>query len=138
MDPEELNRALADAWNRTDREAFLSLVHPQAEAYLPRSLLEGGPPYRGLEGAAQLWADAFDVWERVELQSRGVKPVGGVRIFAWHVHCIPRGKGPPVDYDGYWVTELRDGKLAYWRPYLDQDEALDAAQARAVGGLRPD
>jgi hypothetical protein len=42
-----------------------------------------------------------------------------------------------VDYDGYWVTELRDGKIAYWRPYLDRMEALGAAKDRA-GVPRPD
>jgi ketosteroid isomerase-like protein len=136
VDPEELSRAAADAWNRTDRDAFLALVHPEAETYLPRSLLEGGPPYRGLEGAEQLWSDAFEAWERFEIESHEVTTIGGVLIFALRTHCIPRMEGPPVDYDGYWVTELRDGKIAYWRPYLDRTEALEAAQTRAARRLR--
>jgi ketosteroid isomerase-like protein len=136
VDPEELHRAVADAWNRTDRDAFLALIHAEAETYLPRSLLEGGPPYRGLEGAAQLWSDAFEVWERFELEPREVGDVSGVLVLPLRVHCVPRREGPPVDYDGFWVTELRNGKIAYWRPYLDRTEALNAAQARAAGGLR--
>jgi ketosteroid isomerase-like protein len=120
-----------DAWNRSDQAAFLALLHSDAETFLPRSVLEGGPPYRGLEGAAQLWSDAFEVWERFEIESREVSAVGGVLIFAARVHCVPRREGPPVDYDGYWVTELRDGKIAYWRPYLDRMEALGAAKDRA-------
>jgi ketosteroid isomerase-like protein len=138
VDPQELNQAWADVWSRTDREAFLALIDSDAEMYLPRSLLEGGAPYRGLEGAAQLWADAFEMWERLEIEPREVRPVGGVLIFAYRAHCIPRGEGPPVDYDGYQVTELRDGKIAYLRPFLDRAEALDAAQARAADALRPD
>jgi ketosteroid isomerase-like protein len=132
VEPEDVSTAVAEAWNRADHDAFLALMHADAEAYLPRSVLEGGPPYRGLAGAAQLWADAFEVWQRFELESREVKDVGGVLILAWRVHCIPRGEGPPVDYDGYWVTELREGKISYWRPYLDRAEAFDAAETRAA------
>jgi ketosteroid isomerase-like protein len=135
---EELLRALADAWAQAGREAFLAVMHPDAEMWLPRSALEGGAPYRGLEGAAKAWADGFDIWERFEIERRELRTVGDVLIDLVHVRCFPRGEGPPVEYDGYYVTEIRDGKVAYWRPYLDRAEALDAAEARAVRGVRPD
>jgi ketosteroid isomerase-like protein len=131
-------RALADPWNRADRDAFLGMMHPDAECWLPRSVLEGGAPYRGLEGAAQAWADGFEIWERFDATPRGFGWIGDVCIAEYRVRCFPRREGPPVEYDGHYVTEFRDGKVAYWRPYLDGAEALAVAEARAAGGVRPD
>jgi ketosteroid isomerase-like protein len=133
---EELVKALVDAWARADRDAFLALMHPDAESWLPRSALEGGAPYRGLQGAAQAWADGFDIWERFEGELREFRYVGDVLVAEFRVRCIPRGEGPPVEYDGHYVTELRDGKVAYWRPYLDRADAAADAEARAATRLR--
>ncbi len=112
-------------------------MHPNAECWLPRSALDGGAPYRGLEGAAQAWADGFDVWERFEVERRELLHVGEVLIDVVRVRCVPHGEGPPVVYDGHYVTELRDGMVTYWRPHLDRAEALDAAEARAARTVRP-
>src|ERR671918_218507 len=77
VEAEDLMKAFADAWNDADRDAFLALMHSEVEMYLPRSVLEGGAPYRGLEGAAQAFADGFDMWERFEIELREVSYVGG-------------------------------------------------------------
>lgn len=123
----EVASAFGDAFARGDRDDFLALMHPEVEIYLPRSALEGGPPYRGLEGAARAWADAFDLWKRFEAELREVSAVGDVFIFAYRVRCFPHREGPPVEYDGHYVTQLRDRKIAYTRPYLDRAAALEAA-----------
>jgi ketosteroid isomerase-like protein len=138
VEAEELMKAFADAWNHADRAAFVALMHPEVEMYLPRSVLEGGSPYRGLEGAAQAFADGFDIWERFEVELRQLSYVGGLLVVAFRSRQVPHGQGPPVQYDAYSVTELRDGKIAYWRPYLDQAEALQAAEARLGERLQPD
>ena len=135
--PEEVMRALADAWSGADRDAFLALMHPDAEMWLPRSALEGGAPYRGLDGAAQAWEDGFEIWQRFEAEPRGLSYVGDAWIAEYRVRCFPRGDGPRVEYAGHYVTDFRDGKVVYWRPYLDRAEALDAANARAARGVRP-
>jgi ketosteroid isomerase-like protein len=137
VEAEELMKAFADAWTRADRDAFLALMHAEAEMYLPRSVLEGGPPYRGLEGAAQAFADGFDIWERFEVELREVSYVGDLLVAAYRSRQVPRGHGPAAEYDAYSVTELRDGKIVYWRPYLDRAEALQAAEARLGGRLQP-
>lgn len=134
---EKLGMAYLGAFVRRDREAFLALVHPEAEMYLPRSALEGGPPYRGLAGAVQLWADAFDLWERFEGETRAVEAVGDVFVFTYRVTCFPYREGPPVQYEGHYVTEVPDGKIVYSRPYLDWAEAQRDAEARAASRDRP-
>lgn len=133
---QEIGRAYGDAFVGRDRDAFLALIHPEAELYLPRSVLEGGPPYRGLEGAAQAWDDAFDLWDRFEAEDRGFNAIGDVFIVHFRVRCFPHREGPPVDYDGHYVMELRDGLISYSRPYVDRDEALRDAESRSVRGLR--
>jgi hypothetical protein len=80
-----------------------------------------------MAGSASRW-----MWRRE------LRYVGDVLIDMVRVRCIPRGEGPPVEYDGDYVTELRDGKVAYWCPYLDPAEAVTAAEARAAWGVRPD
>jgi ketosteroid isomerase-like protein len=129
---EDLARAWADAFARADRDACLGLMHPYVEMYLPRSALEGGEPYRGLTGASQAWADAFDIWERFEFEPLGFDTAGDVLVFTYRARCFPRREGPPVDYVAHTVIELRDGKIFYWRPHLDSSKARDDAEARAA------
>jgi ketosteroid isomerase-like protein len=107
-------------------------MHPQVEMYLPRSVLEGGAPYRGLPGAERAWADAFDLWERFESEERGVDVFGDVFIAHLRVRCFPHREGPPVEYDGHYVMEPRDGKIVYSRPYLDREEARRDAESRSA------
>jgi ketosteroid isomerase-like protein len=129
---EEMGRAFSDAFVHADRDAFLGLIHPQIEMYLPRSVLEGGAPYRGLSGAERAWADAFDLWEKFETEVRGVDVFGDVFIAHYRVRCFPHREGPPVEYEGHYVTELLDGKIVYSRPYLERDEAQRDAESRSA------
>lgn len=137
VDPraEEVGRAFGDAFADSDRAGFLALMHPKVEMYLPRSVLEGGPPYRGLDGAEHAWSDAFDLWKRFEVETRSFEVIGDTFILVNRARCFPHREGPPVEYDGHWVIELRDGKIRYARPYLDGAEARRDAEARASGGI---
>lgn len=94
-------KAFADAWNRADRDAFLALMHSEVEMYLPRSVLEGGAPYRGLEGAARAFADGFDMWERFEIELREVSYVDDLLVAGYRSRQVSRGQGPPVQYDAF-------------------------------------
>jgi ketosteroid isomerase-like protein len=129
---EDLASAWADAFAGADRDAFLGLMHPDVEMYLPRSALEGRDPYRGSTGAAQAWADAFDLWQRFEVEPLGFDAAGDVLILAYRARCFPRREGPPVDYVAHNVIEPRDGKIVYSRAHLDPSEARDDAEARAA------
>jgi ketosteroid isomerase-like protein len=55
-------------------------------------------------------------------------------VFIAHlrVRCFPHREGPPVEYDGHYVMELRDGKIVYSRPYLDREEAQRDAESRSA------
>jgi hypothetical protein len=129
--PEDRVTAWFDAFADADRDAYLSLIHPGAQMWLPRAALEGGEPYRGIDGAGRAWDDAFDVWERFEYEPRELDAIGGVLIVGVLVRCFPRREGPTVEYLGYNVTELRDAKIVYWRPYLERAEAQADAEARS-------
>ena len=40
---------------------------------------------------------------------------------------VGKGDAPAVEYESSYLAKLRDGKIAYWRPYQSHDEALEAA-----------
>jgi ketosteroid isomerase-like protein len=88
--------------------------------------------------AGQAWADAFDLWERFESEERGFDVMGDIFVAHLRVRCFPHREGPPVEYDGHYVMELRDGKISYSRPYVDRAEARRDAEARSAQRLRSD
>ncbi len=128
--------AVADAWVAIwvngDRDGFVELFHPDAELYLPRSVIEG-TAYRGHDGVARAFDDAFDMWERVEIVGSWseVCSRGELSLSKSRPRMHPRGGGPVVEYDAYWLLELRAGKIAYAHPYQDEREALAAFEQRA-------
>ena len=128
---DEVSAGWTAAWVNADREAFLELFHPGIELYLPRSALEG-TVYRGLEGADRAFSDGFEAWERLEI----VEPVTIVRSLGdWYLakgrpRLHPRGPGPAVEYDAWWLFRVDAGKIAYAHPYQDDRVALAAFEAR--------
>ena len=120
-------RAWADAWIENDPEALIEVVHPEIELYLPRSAIEG-TVYRGVEGVERALAEGHATWERFEIVE------GPVEVRAegdWHLNVTrlrqtPRGSGPTVEYDSWWLFRVADERLIYSHPYQDRDEAIAA------------
>jgi uncharacterized protein (TIGR02246 family) len=121
----EIVRRFFEAWNRGDIAGFIRLTHPDGEFLLPRNLVEGGS-YRGLDGLRRAYADLGESWDSVHID------IEEVREFDDHVVVLARnlnvGKhgGPRVEQESAFVLTIRNGKIAYERPYQSHHEALEA------------
>jgi ketosteroid isomerase-like protein len=92
------------------------------------------PPgrYRGPEAAKRVALQLMSGFENIEIQNFRLLPAGDRVVALLHT----RGKGERDNLivetrDAHTIT-FRDGKIAYWRLYLDQAEALSDA------GLAPE
>jgi ketosteroid isomerase-like protein len=117
---------LAEAWNRGDREGFLSLWDEEAEFYPLRAQLER-KSYRGRDGIERFMAEMAEQWDYVrfeidEARDAGEQVVGIGRFRA-------RGRGSGVDINvplGVLIRVTRD-KIAFVRLFTEPAEALEAA-----------
>lgn len=101
--------------------------HEDIEVHDPDLL--GGRPIRGHEDLRQALAPMLDSWESLSVKDFDVHPAGD-RVVAL-IHLSATGKGTQGEMevemrDAHTMT-FREGKVAFWRLYLDQREALTDA-----------
>jgi ketosteroid isomerase-like protein len=114
-------REFIRAFNAGDLDAFVGVLDPQVELHSMKGLR------KGLD-AARLWATRAPggVQQRIELEElyedrdRAVASIR--RIWRWAEDDSPAGEEEMA-----WLFELRDGRVASWRPFEDRAEALLAA-----------
>src|SRR5436190_7416828 len=125
----EIFERVIEAFNRDGLEGVLPYYTDDAEVYDPDL-----PPgtYRGRSAVSRVIEMLMSGFEDVEIRDFRLVPAGDRVVALLHT----RGKGERVDLevetrDAHTIT-FRDGKISYWRLYLDPAEALSDA------GLDPD
>jgi ketosteroid isomerase-like protein len=93
--------------------------------------VEGGKPFRGHSGVHEMFKEMDEVWEEFTLDPEEIRDLGDGYLLLQQVRLKGR-TGVELEHSMDAVIELRDGKMARGRSYLNRDEALEAA-AR-VGG----
>ena len=122
--------AMIDAAERGRRSnAAIALSHPDVEWESPGTRIEGGEPYRGHDGIRRYFADLEDAWGARHVTVDDYRVVGGHIVALGRARVEGRAGGVEFDYPFGTVLEIRDGKLARGRVYLDHHEALAAASA---------
>ena len=116
---------MVEAFNRRDRQAFLALMHDDAEIVPLRAALEG-TVYRGPGAAARFWDEGDAAWESLRLELE-LSQVGERVLGLGWLRASGRTTGAPVETPLGLVAELRDGRIAAGRAYTDLDEARAAA-----------
>jgi ketosteroid isomerase-like protein len=122
----DLVRQAHDAVNDHDFERFVSLLAPDVEA-VPLVSELAGTSYRGHEGIRDWWDHVFAVFPHAEVEFEQLRDLGE------HVIAEMRFRGGGSEGDGnsdltIWVVyEIRDAKIAGWRSYRSEDEALAAS-----------
>lgn len=116
-------------WNAGDIDGWLGCWHEDAEwVSEPFAALDGAPrSYRGHEGLRRFQGDALEGFadlgqiERLECRDLGesVLALGDYRVKA-------QAAGPEVVTPMAWLVEIRDGRIARGRDFVDQGQALDA------------
>ena len=120
----EIFQRVLETFNREGVEGVLPFYTEDAEVYDP-DLPVGR--YRGLDAIRRVIEQLMSGFEHVEIQGFKLLPAGD-RVVAL---LRTRGKGERIDLevemrDAHTLT-FRDGKISYWRLYLDQAEALSDA-----------
>ncbi len=120
----ETYQHILETFNREGVDGVMPFFTDDVEVYDP-DLPEG--PYRGPEAARRVAELLMSGFEDVEVKDFRLLSAGDRVVALLHT----RAKGERVDLDvelrdAHTIT-FRDGKIAYWRLYLDQVEALTDA-----------
>jgi ketosteroid isomerase-like protein len=125
----ETYQRILETFNSEGIEGVMPYFRDDVEVYDPDL-----PPgrYRGPEAAKRVALQLMSGFENIEIQNFRLLPAGDRVVALLHT----RGKGERDNLivetrDAHTIT-FRDGKIAYWRLYLDQAEALSDA------GLAPE
>jgi len=118
-------REFIRAFNERDLDGFVAVLDPKVELHSMKGLRKG-------REAARVWATRAPggVQQTIELErlyEEGLEGGGGRAVAlirrAWHWD----EDGSPAGADELaWAFELRDGRVASWRPYEDRSAALSA------------
>jgi ketosteroid isomerase-like protein len=120
----EIYQRVLETFNREGVDGVMPYFTDDVEVYDP-DLPEG--PYRGPEAARRVAELLMSGFADVEIKDFRLLPAGDRVVALLHT----RAKGEHVDLevetrDAHTIT-FREGKIAYWRLYLDQVEALTDA-----------
>jgi ketosteroid isomerase-like protein len=122
----EIAKRAIDAFNRLDVDDFAELTTPDSELFRAFGALEGGS-YRGRQGIEAWFRDLRDAWEETRIVADERRDLGESVLLLGRLQGRGRGSGVRVDAPIGGVLDLRDGKIARLRSYLDHGEALRAA-----------
>ena len=118
-------RRLLAAFNKRDWGAFSAELDPEVE-YMP---VEEHAVYRGPEAVSQYTQRWLEAWDTFSLEAEEVESTSAEnRAFsAIRMRGTGKGSGVEIDQRGFWVYELRGGRLYRISEYSDRAEALEAA-----------
>ena len=125
----EVVRRAYEAWNRQDLDAFLSVVHPDAEWRGPGDLFIGiEGVYRGHAGVRDWWNAAKEPWQYFKSHVQRSFAGGDKVVTVVRFEAVGKESGAKVELPFLAnVVELKDGLIVRFNSYYSLDEALDAA-----------
>jgi len=121
---EPLRRLLA-AFNKRDWGAFSVELDPEVK-YAP---VEEHATFRGPEALVRYAEHWFEAWDTFSVEAEEVEsaPAENRAFSAIRLRGTGKGSGVGIDQRGFWVYELRGGRLYRISEYNDRAEALEAA-----------
>jgi ketosteroid isomerase-like protein len=108
-----------------DPETMIAASGPAFEMHL---IGVGGEPvyYAGPSGIRQFFSDVAQSWESFRFEATDFRDLGDRVLVLGDVRARGRVSGVEVDDRWGWIVELREGRAASLRGFLDQGEALEA------------
>jgi len=125
----ELAYRVQGAYNRRDIDAFLALCDPEVELISRIVELEGGP-HRGHDGVRSWWENLHGVFPDFSAEIEDVRDLGDVTVARVRLRGHGTGSDAPMEQTAWHVTEWRHKKAIWWRVFLSETEALEAAGLR--------
>lgn len=123
----ETYERIIKAFNAGGIDAVMGYFHEDIEVHDPDLL--GGRPIRGHEDLRQALTPMLDSWESLSVRDFDLFPAGDSVVALIHLSATGEGTQGEMEVemrDAHTMT-FRDGKVAFWRLYLDQREALTDA-----------
>ena len=122
MDNLETYRRLVAAFNDGGADAVLDFFADDVEVYDPD--LPGNGSVRGREALRGIFELLLSGNEATHVRDFEAIPVGDRVIGLTHTYARGEGGAPEVEVRDAHVMTFREGKITYWRLYVDRDEAL--------------
>jgi ketosteroid isomerase-like protein len=127
----EIVQSCFEAFNRGDIDLALDGVDPAIEFVgEARGTAEdqgARARYHGHAGVRELHALLREAFDEIRLDPDEFRVTSdGVVLVLGRICVRGRGSGAVVESQRAWVFRLRDGKIAHWQTYDEQDEALEA------------
>jgi ketosteroid isomerase-like protein len=120
----ELYQRILETFNREGVEGVMPYLADDVEVYDPDL-----PPgrYRGPEAVKWVSEQLMSGFENVEIRAFKLLPAGDRVISLLHTYAKGERDDLEIEARTAHTITFRDGKIAYWRLYLDQTEALTDA-----------
>jgi ketosteroid isomerase-like protein len=130
----ELARRGIAAYNAGDREAMFELFSPDIVVYTPPGLANAGT-YRGFD-EFRVWMQEWEeAWERFEVETDAIEPVGERHVVASVVQSgVGRGSGMEVKMPAGYVFEGEEGRCVYFAIHPSPEAARSDALERERSG----
>ena len=132
----QIFESLLEDFNRGGIAAALPYFADDVEVYDP-DLPEDS--YRGRQALHTLLEQMLSGAEQTEVRGYELLPAGDRVVALLRTYSRGEGGNPEVEVRDAHTMTFRDGKITYWRLYLDRTEALtdaglDPELARAASG----
>lgn len=121
----EIFRRLLEAFNNEGVEGVLSYFDDDVEVYDPD--LPSDRSYRGKEALRSMLELLLTGAERTEVRDYELVPAGDRVVALTRTYSRGEGGNPEVEVRSAHTMTFRDGKIVYWRLYIDRTEALEDA-----------
>ena len=115
--------------------ALLAVAAQDIELYAPgtAALARSGRCYRGHDGIMRYMRDVARVWDELELIPHAYREAGDHHVIV-QGRLRARGRGGfIVDEQADWLIDVRDGRIAWSRPY--GDAVTELAELESAGML---
>ncbi len=123
----ETYRRALDAFNRREKEAWLSTAHPELENHPPRNW----PEQEVIRGAGEVWdfyVEAFEAFEDGGIEIFGpIEEVDDTLVAEVMAKVRGKASGAEAEWRYWQVLHMRDGKALRIAWFADHGEALEAA-----------
>ena len=124
-------RELIGKWNEGDVEALLERATEDFEWHPALVGSVEGEAFRGHDGFRRFFEDWEKTWEKWDLEVQELRPVGNQVVALTRVNAKGLGSGLELNQPIAQLFELRDGLVCRGETFLDQNEAIAAAEQRA-------
>jgi ketosteroid isomerase-like protein len=121
----EVVQAAFDAYLRGDEPAMFELAAPDIiVTQFPDQV--DVRDYHGHEGLRHVMTDWIDTWDDWSIEMLGVREIHGLVFVTALQRGRGKGSGAPIQSEVTLVFTVRQGRIARWKMFRSEQEALDA------------